>query len=375
MLLSGSRWGLARACLAWARDDMPEVARVESEDASKGTDRHMVMEALRKQVPLDFPRFWGCTPEEWPAIEANIREWLPGGSVAEIAIYYDPTTDTARSDRSADRNYDARPGEIPMTIDAIEDNEGLCVVWDYKNGRQENLEPATTNGQVAICCLGAARNFGASAARGILAIVADDGTVRLDSVDFDSLDLDAIAYEARGLIAAIPTAQPQPGPWCGNKWCPARAQCPATQTAIVATPMAPLSLVINSAEVCARVHTQIALAEEFLNAVKRARNEWLSSNPGGCELADGSILSMGIEERDTIDVTPAALSALEAAGCSDAIEPRTSKAAIERAIKARAAKGTAAAKIREVMEALDAAHAIKTTQYAKPRVRKGRKAA
>lgn len=374
MLLSGSAFGRARCCL-WSFRPEVVVPSHDSADAARGTDRHAVMEALRLGTPVEpavHAAAWGCTPEEWPAIEANIREWLPADGQSEVAVYYDTDSDTARAEvGEGHRQYTARPGEIPMTIDMMRTGE----VWDYKFGRQEHLEPARDNGQIAICCLAAARLQALDSIKGTLALVADDGTARFDSVELDSLDLDAIAYEARGLMRAAPNSEPAPGPWCEQKWCPARAQCPATQAAIVATPVAPLSLTIDSPETCARVHVQIGLAEAFLDEVKKARNAWLENNPAGCELADGSTLCMGVEERDSIVCNGDVIAILCDHGCKSAVEAKTSKAAIERAIKATAPKGEAASMLREVLSALDSAGAIKTSQYTKIKVKKGRKAA
>jgi len=377
VLLSGSKYGLARCCLYWARADVPDLPRVENPDAKAGTNRHRALEALVNDTDgtasaLWLASLWGCTVEEWPQVEANIMAWLPKGA-PEVALYYHPATDTARSSDARDRAYQCEPGEVPMTVDLLRHQDGSPIeVWDYKTGRQDGLEPAASNAQLAICCLAAARMTGAAAARGVLAVVADDGTARLDAVELDSLDLDAIAYEVRGLLERIPTSEPAPGPWCSDKWCPARAVCPATRAAMVATPMEPMSIVVDSADACARIHTQIGLAEEFLETVKRARNEWLQNNPAGCELADGSVLQWTIEERDTIELTDAAAALIP----PEAIERKTSKTAIERAIKATCAKGEAAAKMREVLAALDAAGAIKTSQYGKPKSRKaGRRAA
>lgn len=367
-MLSGSRFGLARHCLWWARDEV-HAPRIGSDVADCGRCRHLVLECMAG-TRVDAPATWGCDPKDWPAIEANIREWLPTGGITEVPIYYDGTS--ARTDASRERDYACRPGELPMTIDYLNRRSSSVEVWDYKTGRQEHLEAASDNGQLAICALAAAKLHGVDQAVGVLAIVADDGTARLDQCDYDSLDLDAIAYEARNMIQSIPTSQPCPGPWCSQKWCPARSVCPAMTEAIATTPIAPLSLTIDSAETCARVHTQLGLAEEFLAAVVAARNEWLKSNPEGCKLVDGSTLQWAVEERDSICLTPAALAIIESAGCSDAIEPRTSKAELERSIKRSTPKGQVTAQMRDLLAALDNVHAIKTTQYARAKVRKAR---
>ena len=372
MRLSGSRYGLLRCCAWWARPEV-QVESVASDLTDAGTHKHAVLEAIHNDRPLrDYAAVWGCEEQEWPGVISNISEWLPLDGQAEIQVYYDPATDTARDVVGAEhRDYDCRPGEIPMTLDLMRSGE----VWDYKTGWQAGIDSAEDHGQLALCSLAVARLLGVDSITGVLAMVRDDGTAYLDRTEYDSLDLEALVCEMRTLLAAVPTSEPHPGPWCGSKWCPARSVCPATQQSIVSTPLAPLSLTIDSPEVCAKVHTQIALAEEFLAAVKRARNTWLEEHPSGCELADGSHLEIGVEERDTIEVSPAALTVLEEHGCSNAVEPKTSKAAIERVIRSTAVKGEFAPKMRAVLEALDAEHCIKTSQFTKIKVRKGRKVA
>lgn len=372
MLLSGSKFGLARRCLWWARSEV-KVASHASEDAARGTDRHKVLECMINGEAFEGPALWGCEVQDWPAVEVAIREWLPADGLTEQAMYYDAEWDLGCGGDAKGRDYSPEPGEIPMTIDLLRREPLRVEVWDYKTGAQRDLEAAAGNGQLAICCLAAARSCGVTTATGILAVVADNGTARIERTEFDSLDLDAIAYEARGLMQQIPASRPQPGPWCAQKWCPARAVCPATNEALATTPLAPLTITILDAETCARVHQQIGLAEEFLETVKRARNDWLANNPAGCELADGSRLEWGIEERDSIELNPGALSVLTAADLALAIEQKTSKSAIERGIRRACVgepRGTAGRRLAEILGALDAEHAIKTSQFGKAKVRK-----
>ncbi len=372
MMFSGSKFGLLRHCQWWARPEV-ECPRADNADTSAGAGKHRVLEALAldRDTIMSYAETWGCAPDEWPAIERNIREWLETGRT-ELALYYDPETERARLADVRDRMYAPEDGEVPMTIDLLIECEKHVQVMEYKTGRQENLETVAENGQIAICCLAAARATGTGSADGVLVCVRDDGTAEITTAEFDGLDLDAIADEVRSLTRAIPLSVPQPGPWCAEKWCPARAGCPCTMQAIVATPLEPLSLVIADAETCARVHTQIGLAEEFLEAVKRARNDWLTANAEGCDLGDGARLVMAIEERDSIVLNNAAIAAISEAGALEAVEQKTSRAALERVLKRDAPRGEGGPRVKALLAALDACHAIKTSQYSKPKVRKAR---
>lgn len=384
MRLTGSKFGLARRCQYWCRPEV-EAPRVESEAARLGTDRHRVLELLAgghgEDETIDFPALWDCEPGEWPAVLTNILEWLPRPDegrprfAAEQQFGLDYVSSEAWPIEGKDRDYppDGIAGAIYMTVDWVGVIDGVFTVVDYKTGSQRELEPPVTNGQVAICCLAAAKaQFGSvDTVRGILAVVADDGTCRAQYADFDVLDLDAIADDVRSVVQAIPTSRPNPGPWCSEMWCPARSVCPAMTAAIVGTPAEPLSLVIDSAEQCARAHVQLALAEEFLESVKRARNAWLQSNDG-CDLPDGKRLVWTVQEKDSIACNESAGIVIRNAGLGDAIEEKTSKAALERAAKKLAGKEWSALH-QSVLASLEQVGAIRTSSYGMPATRKARK--
>jgi hypothetical protein len=345
--------------------------RHDSPDASRGTDRHTVLRCKVSGEPFDGPALWGCTPEEWPAVEANIDAWLPKTGTPEQAIYYDVANDSARGESlQGAREYDCRDGEIPLTVDLIKHN-GCLEVWEYKTGAQLGLEPVAENGQCMLEGLAVARLTNSDSARVVLALVADDGTCARQDYTFDSLELDDIAAKVRADCAAIPTSEPRPGPWCSDKWCPCRAVCPATTQAITTTPLAPLSIEIVSDEQCAAITTQLALAEEFLETVKRARNAYLEQ-VGEVALPDGSRLVWAEESRESIEANNNAVAYLVENGLDNAIEHKSTKAAIERAVRAA---GGNAERVRQVLYDLHAMGAVKTTTYNKPKIKKARKAA
>ena len=376
MLASASKMGLLRHCQWWARPDAIAPVQAPSASAQRGTDRHRVMEWLvtgEQVTPAQMASLWDCALEEWPAVEANLRAWLPSDGQTEQAMYYSPSRCVARGARlTGAREYELQGDEIPGTLD-FSRGWPVVEVWDYKTGRQDNLEPIATNAQLAFLAMVRARLVDARGAVVVLACVADDGTAEITCSEYDSLELDEIADELKVLAARIPTAEPNPGGWCEEKWCPCRAVCPAMTQAIATTPAAALTFEIHDAETCARVHTQLALAEEFLEQVKRARNAFLEGvAPGGVTLPDGSLLVWAEESRETIQANNAARAYLVEHGLDGAIEYASSKTALERVIKSQPGEGTIKERIAAVMQDLASMGAVKVTTYNRPKVKKTR---
>ena len=372
MLLSGSKFGLARLCQWWCRPEV-QAPRVESEAAKRGTNRHKVLEFMARGVCDEaaiLPALWGCEPEEWSAIAEEILGWLPRAdegqrSYCEQQYVYDTRDGASHPVDGKDRNYHVEQGQIPLTVDWVGVESGTLSVVDYKTGQQANLDMPASNGQIQLCCLAAARAIGVDTVRGSIVLVDDDGSARRFDHVFDVLDLDAIAEDARSVVDAIPSARPNPGPWCEQKWCPARAVCPATQQAIAGTPVEPLTLAITGPEQCARVHVQLDAAEEFLAAVKAARDAWLQANPDGAPLADGTRLVWGSTQRRSVDLSRAR-PALDRLGLAGAIETKESVSfeGIKRAI------GGDRGRFAELLKELESSNAIKINEYWKAQVRK-----
>lgn len=373
MLPSGSRIGLLHKCQWWA-GDVPEPPRETSAAADRGTDRHKVLAALSTGEVVDFPGLWGCSAAGWPAIETRIREWLPVDGAPEQAVYYSPATDSARGVvLDGPREYRVEPGEIPATVDAIVFGSAI-EVWEYKTGFQANLTDADENEQLAFGCLAVARRTKASGIRGILAHVQDDGTARVTSVDYDSLELDEIAERIRAAHVKIRGAEPCPGPWCADYRCPVRAVCPATRAAIVGTPIEPLSIAIENDAQAASVHERIGAAEDFLAAVKRSLSEYVERR-GEIDLPGGKLV-WAEESRETISPSGQALALLIDRGLQNAIDYRVTKSGLESELR-KTSEGPTAESMRALMRELTDLGAVRTTTYHKLAVRKnrGRKAA
>jgi hypothetical protein len=302
----------------------------------------------------------------------NVLEWLPRYSDGkpELAIAYNPLTDTAREMAVKEgarehRDYsDLRDGEVPLTMDLCGTEMGAGFVDDWKFGAQQNLDEAERNGQMRIASVAFARLRGLDTVHATLWIVDMDGQLRYSSTHtFDAFALDDIAAEMKELWLRIhDNPLPNPGPWCRNKWCNARAICPSTAQALVATPLAPLSLTIASHEDAARIHMQLSQGEKFLEEVKRKLNQFVKEN-GRVELGDGTALEVVTKSRDTIVPNDKSLDLLQKEGLMEAISWKVAKKNIEDIIKLTAPKRGAAKRMREVMEALEATGCVRVSSF------------
>jgi hypothetical protein len=313
MRLSASKLGLGFKCLWWAREDVALPAQESSEAANSGTNKHKALEFIVEgAISIDpFASLWGCAGEDarsiLDAIDAWLRPWLNSGTVfRELALAYCPSTDTARKLESrGQRDYSSlKRGEIPMTIDlAVAQDFTSGLVVDYKTGRQDGLDPVDDSAQLSLCALAFARAFGLDEVDVAYALVADDGSARIERCLLDSFDLASVAETVRATMTRLADdPQPCPGEHCKTKWCPARAVCPATIGLAKATPeLAPLVVRINSAEQCAWAHSRLTLAEDFLTSVKVAVKDFVYEN-GPVLLDDGSSLMLVEKTRETLDI-------------------------------------------------------------------------
>ncbi len=393
MKLSGSKISLAKHCTWWAREDVALPSSVASAHANAGTDKHTCLEKILLCGPMlseEFRKLWGCDPRDVNVIQTNILDWLPfltaecEESLTEIPLAYDPKTDKARElPRGQHREYiGLRPGEIPLTLDLVAffaDGTGLVI--DHKTGRQDNLDRACESGQLGIGALAFARLHKLDTVRVAYTIVGDDGCARIDEATLDAFDLESIAEEIKGLAETIARKpDPSAGPWCKSKYCPALGTCPVTLEAIQkteslaplsSTSQAPISVSIQSAEHCAKVHTQLALAEEFLGMVRAAIEIYVKEH-GAVPLADGSLLDLVAHSRESLDIdgNERALDALQKAlgpayDRAVSVKVSTNKEAIK-AATGQLAKGRDRTSLeRAILEDLAELGAIKVSTYEK----------
>ncbi len=226
MRLSGSRYHLAVVCSYPVRPDVEVEDRPAGQAARIGTAVHGMVDAYVRGEP---------EPEFVEALEAapiarRVLTWLdtqPRPHSSEIAIAYDPTTDTARKlDVTSHRAYgELAPTEVPTTLDLLWLEDGAVVVRDLKTGAKGSAHVE----QLYFQALAATRLLGVSRARvGFL-------WGRKTKCEADALEelgpgeLEVESWRASSIVRRLPVAQPTPGDHCRRYWCPAFSSCPAHQ--------------------------------------------------------------------------------------------------------------------------------------------------
>ena len=370
MKLSGSRMGLAWHCLYFARDDVVWPPRTSSLEADLGTAKHQIVEAIVNGLPPDMT-LWQCDYRDAPSIQghlANAVELLaPIGAtrMPELSLAYDPEWDIA-SPIAGKYSHRAGPRQIPMRLDLVVIGEGYCRVVDWKTGRQTNTNSCAANAQIQAGCLAVSRAFGRESVEGVLVFFDDDGSYRLSRHTFDEFDFAEFASNYRDILDKTPSAEPVPGIWCHDHYCPVQSTCPATMSAIAETPVAGLSLAIQDDEHAARIYAQLGPAEEFLKAAQKALGEYVRTHN---VLVDGKSLQWIRKTRESVKLNPKALAALQKAlgpeACLRAVETKisASKTSIA-AATAMLAKGPARTALeRSIIEELQTCGAMSIASY------------
>lgn len=380
MRVTGSSLPLLARCQWWARPDVDAPARPATSDMQLGSAVHAAIESiLRDEAAQLEPELDQLSEEAAPFVDVW-REWWASSPLgagqwrAEVAFAYDPATDTARElGEVRGRAYPAtKPSEIAGTVDAVllDGARDLAIVVDWKTGGDWDrlTADAADNRQLRGYALAASRAYGVETVRVVVARISEE-EVSTTSRDYDALELAAAADELRRQLAAVPTAHPAPGLWC--KRCRAVAVCPATVEAVDALapagdPPAPVPLVVTR-ENAGALLGRLRAVEAACGAVEAALRAFADAN-GGIETTDGRRWRKTSTERSSIRLdgpeAAIALSVLDAHEVGAAVERKvsTSRAAIERAVKARGLKGKAAtAHVEAIVDELRAAGAVRTS--------------
>ena len=389
MRASASRLPLVMSCAYPARDDV-RVPESTSPAGDRGTARHTICERAGTALPIE-PEVWDpkilataeLTPEEASAFAANVRDFVAdvrreGTSVLEGIYVYNVVTDRARMSphkRSKDDPTHKHDVEIRAIADLVverADPEGGpdLTVYDYKTGRIENVDPADRNWQMLALGLAVARYHAADRVRVAVVEVDGEGRCRVASeATLEAWDLEEIARALRDLAVSVPTAQPTPGTWCRRKWCALAGLCPATVDVaskaiapvlpeppteasypIIATPL--------SATHAAYLLVVLDLVKAFGAELERNLKAYAKEHPipTGAGRTWGPVLT----PTTNIETSDAAIALLTSALGTHATEALgITKAGIERAAKLCTKRGEGAAKVREIMTALEAIGAVK----------------
>lgn len=157
-----------------------------------------------------------------------------------------------------------------------------------------------------------------------------------------------------------PTATP--GHWC--QWCPGSITCPknqalevaVTQAANLSVNVAKLATSVESLDEAQVAHALVEYATEVIARIEANLKTYVRAN-GSIRTREGGTYSMAKSTRQTLEVSPAALEAIEAAGAGDCIKPTTTWSEV----KKKLAKNATALEVLEA--ALTNKGALKSTEY------------
>lgn len=378
MKITGSTLPLLASCQWWARDNVEAPSRAANAAMMVGTEVHAAIEKtiLGEAVGdlSDDARDYYDTWLSW--WQQDAKAILGDGKLdVETAYAYSPQSDTGRClGRVIGRNYPAtESNEIVGTVDALMLKPDCVTVIDWKTGddRAGMIADASSNKQLRGYALAATRAHNVESARVMIVRIGSQGVSVTDHT-LDALDLAVAANDLREQIAKVATAVPQPGTHCSR--CRAVAVCPATAKATdELVPQGPspepIPLVITQ-ENAGPLLTRLSSVRAACDALEDALRAFADAN-GSFALDNGKSWGKVTTERSSIKLDGPegadAISVIEASGLMSAVETtaRTSRAAIERAVKSQGLKGKeASGRVQALMDELRRIGAIRTTLVA-----------
>lgn len=255
---------------------------------------------------------------------------------AEVAVAWNPTTDTSRI-IGQNRDYRAaHPHELVGTADLCIATEDAVIVPDWKTG-QQMVEHATTNLQARAYTMMWARAVGRS--NGVAAIVAlrDGAAPYVMRSDLGPMELDGVAGRIRDVLARVEKAKATPlaertfheGDHC--RYCPGFASCPAKAGA--AQGLVPVGdrLPELTPTLAGSLITKLDAYDAMAARMRAHLEEYARTLPEGVPLGDGTRLVEREKEGNRV-VDPAIGSAVLAeAGLSLPPPEKLAVGAIEKA--------------------------------------------
>lgn len=206
-----------------------------SEHASRGTAIHAFLQRANELGGDREAALAEVPAEHYDACAAVDEQTLPlyGETAAEVALAYDPSSDTAREiGRGMERAaYLAalRGGEIGCIVDVVGLSPDAAYVADYKTGWRW-VSPASW--QLRFQALAVSRAYGRRSVTAQVVRVRD-GENRAISATYDAWDLDGVAADLEQLLGRVAAVQARaddgkrpptyPGEHC--QYCPAQRWC------------------------------------------------------------------------------------------------------------------------------------------------------
>lgn len=342
-MLSGSSLQRAKACPA--SEALPHRNTI-SADIARGTAVH----AYLANVPTMGKDDALCAvPEEYRELCAvidldRLPASKPGAFAPEIAFVWNVATSTVRViGQSLGRNYgDLAASDIPCTLDNVgiaADGE-TAIVTDYKGGWSD-AAPAFENLQLRFGALCFCRANGLKKAHVSIIRIKEDGSSWFDAAELTEWDLQVTEGQVAAIMDNVTDAQlsaaqgVQVSPTMGDhcRYCPAYASCPAVGSLAVAVGSGEFGLELTKDNAAAAWH-RVKAMEKIIKEVKAAVREFAAIEP--IDLGNGKTLGEVEGSRESLSggVVYRVVRELYGEDAADvACEIKTSKAAIDRAIK------------------------------------------
>lgn len=229
--------GIERTVNCDASAVLPRVWRSSSTWAARGTEVHAYlerisngMEAAESLLLVAEEHRGACESVDLEAIRPELQ------LSAEVALAYNPVTDTARVlGASLERDYSSvTEDEWPLTIDLAGLAPESAVIGDWKTGWAK-LARTRGNWQMRGAAIALARAFDRDQVDAQLVYLREGRMAWRDRATFDAFELAGIAAELRATHervladrathAAGGHVEPTEGPWC--RYCPSWSSCPA----------------------------------------------------------------------------------------------------------------------------------------------------
>ena len=237
------------------------------------------------------------------------------------------------------------------------------IIVDWKSGWLESDYSAQTKGYALCCAVGSTM---------VSAIIPWLRRRFYETVQYTEDELvefhDLLTEKVRLIGKAW-----NPGPHCTSMYCPRRLECPhrrnrdATALTLLGEPIGEML----TADQVVKLDRAIRVTEKLIEIAKQARKCFVQDN-GPVAVDDRRELAIIPVNRTAIDPLRGWQVLVEALGENGLADCVTiGKTKVEKAVKASAGKGKGAAKVREVMKALDVVDALrtKTTEQLKVRTR------
>ena len=384
--LSASGLSRGQRCLYWARPDIEVPEREPDEYTLYGAAWHAVVDETiatgKKCAPSDHAD--ALDEAQIDRIEATYDTWWNWWQKAkgdlewksEIRIAWNVDTGAARflPKTGEHREYgQLEPYEVPGTLDAYGIDADHLEVPDWKSG-YKSVEAPATNLQLHFYGGALASALGRDSARVTVVKPSEDVVYVAEPADLDVFSFTLTRAAVRDMVDRIPGSNPNAGPWCS--YCPMRGACPATienvEQVIDAAAIVrkrEVSLNIQDNDHAAWLLSAVDGVADFLKSVKSKVREYADKH-GGILLEDGTVWSGQSVHTEKPDLDkPGALQALYTLGLTEAIESKTTWAAIKRV---GGKEGERAA--RDRLKALGAIKASDHPRYEARPVKKGRAA-